>query len=355
MYPTNHLTATDHLPTFVIFSLHKSTMDTEKNIPTVASDLNINDLVHLEAQLERKLERIPMYIVPSLTINDVLLSTLQVLQNPATPPDLQLPFLWRNRATIDRDNAHPIKNDSSQSLNITRAIFFYHMQEAHQFQRYHDTSRWNLALFTALLCVDAIMPAQVSVEHEARLFMISYLAAVMERHNMPTVFYKREEFIKLWKASKWSMFQYFRAGQSKLLKKEMSQLNAEWEVELDYAMRVMGKREYYVRVAPFVRSVVPGREDQGQVQIHLEGGAIKEDESSESMEKVDIREKNELLEALMVPLEAEPFKRHQEDQDTMTPVDMSVAIAAMQMVRPGDMLPVLLRFFPVAEVADVLE
>jgi hypothetical protein len=323
-------------------------MATQQSIPIVTSNLTCGAIAHLEALLERKLERVPEYIVPSLTINDVLRQTPQALQNPAIPPDIQLPFFLRNRATIDRYNARPMKDSDAQSLNITRAIFFYHMHEAHQFQRYHDASRWNLALFTALLCVDATMPAQSSIEPDARHFMTAYLAAVMERHNAPTVFEKREDFIKLWKASKWSMFEHFRAGQNKLFKKEMSRLNGEWEVELNYAMSVISEKEYDVCVAPFVGSVVPGRKNLGLAQTHLEGPMMSEAEWLESLEEGETTGKNELLEALMVPLDAESFNMQEENQDGVTPVDMSAAIAAMQMVGPADMLPVLLRLFRVA-------
>jgi hypothetical protein len=108
----------------------------------------------------------------------------------------------------------------------------------------------------------------------------------------------------------------------------------------------MGRREYDLRVAPFVGSIVPGRKDQGLgSKAHLHGGRMLE---SEAMDVVDEEEsdRNELLEALRVPL-LEPDKPDFEfREDSETPADIKFAIHCVQTMEPQTMLPALMRLFP---------
>jgi hypothetical protein len=210
-------------------------------ITHMASDFATDDIPFLSSLLESKLKYIPDHVLPALTIEDILLQTTRAVHVSNIPADLQLPFLLRQRTYIDRHGGRPIKDDNEQSLDITRACF----------QRYHDTSRWNLALFTALLSNPrARQPTQTaraphhSVSVPARNFMESYLSAVMERHNTPTIFTKREEFIKKWKGSRWDLYQNFKAAQKKLLRREVGLLTKKWEIELDVAIREMGRTQY---------------------------------------------------------------------------------------------------------------
>ena len=352
-----------------------STMVDMSSITRMASDFTIDDLAHLKSLLDRKLHNIPEHHLPTLTINDILQQAPQALHIPTIPPDIQLPFLLRNRSIINHDNVCPIKDERKQTLKVTRTIFFYHLNEAQQFQRFHDTSRWNLALFTALLgqsSTSTMSPTSVRpsrrpdtpllkteyITPAARRFMTSYLAAVMERHNTPTVFTAREEFIQRWKNGAWELFQQFRASQRKLLKREMYRLSAQWEDELDMAMKEMGRPEYERRIAPFVGSIIPGRKDQGLppcTHDHLRRFARSASPSPEAregmnMELQEAREgRNELLDALRVPLEEREYQNHHRDEEVQMPADIRYAIAAMQNVRPADMLQVLMRLFPVVE------
>jgi hypothetical protein len=333
-----------------------------------ASNLAGDDLVSLSRLLVRKVKNIPTYMIHKLTVDDILLQSPHAIHTPSVPAGIQLSFFFRNRASIDRHDGCPIKDENEQSLDITRAIFFYQLDEAHQFQRYHDTSRWNLAFFTALLCLPApaspVHSSQNSLVHipeakqitpAAQRFMTSYLAAVMERHNTPTVFDKREEFVRRWKDSKYDLFQGFAAGQKKLLKKEMKRLNMEWEIELDVALGELGRREYDACVAPLVGCLVPGRKDQGIHRGHLASVTRPASPPPDAMNTEIGEGKNELLEALRVPLDVEvqEQERGQQDgyryEDAMTPVELSYAIASLQKVRPVDMLRDLMRLFPGAE------
>ncbi|KAH7411993.1 hypothetical protein DE146DRAFT_674392 [Phaeosphaeria sp. MPI-PUGE-AT-0046c] len=335
-------------------------MATREEFALAASNPTIR--THVEAALKRKLQRIPEHILLSLTIEDLLCGNPQALANPNVPKDIQLPFVLRNRPAIDRNAGRPIKNENQQNLDTTRAIFFYHLHEAYQFQRYHDTSRWNLAFFSALLCNNSATPTSANPDHSndsdesgvyAQFFMISYLAAVMERHNTPTTFDKRESFVRCWKKSDWDLFTRFAAGQKKLLKREMSRLSKEWEIESDRAIRYMSRDEYNLRVAPFVGSVVPGRKDQGLMreQGHLCGLTNRPGSQPSEPVSLDAPTKmKELIDALCAPVEDERYGEHEDyDEDATTPTDLSDAITWLQMARPVDILPVLLRLFPVEE------
>jgi hypothetical protein len=185
-----------------------------------------SEQTELEEQLKAKLQAIPPYHLPALTLFDILDQTPRAQHLPNIPSDIQIAFFLRNRAIIDRNGGgEPIKDEVLQSLNITRAIFFYRLNVSRQFQRFHDTIRWNIAIFAALLALPSDKPPEAPylaprkhgksnhgkmkrppmskdtyIPPAARRFMISYLAAVIEHHNSPTVFEEREAFIKIWKS-----------------------------------------------------------------------------------------------------------------------------------------------------------
>lgn len=328
----------------------------------MASDLTIDELTRLRSLLDRKLQNIPEHHLPSITINDILQPTARALQITTLPPDIQLPYFLRNRSLINRDNARPIKDERRQPLKITRAIFFYHLNETHQFQRFHDMSRWNLAMFTALLTpttpttpyTPRSKSAAEAITPVAHRFMTTYLAAVLERHNTPKLFTKREEFIKRWKDSTIDFFVTIKSSQRKLLKKALLRLNPEWERELDTAIKTMGRKQYDARVAPFVGSIIPGRKDQGLLPETYGDFTRSAGPSPEVQDVMDIGSdehvegKNELLKALCVPLEDRNYRDDDRyEEEASTPADIRVAIAAVQDVKARDVLRALMRLFPV--------
>jgi hypothetical protein len=216
-------------------------MATIQQITKLAGELAIDDLPRLKSLLRNKFTYVPDHILPTLTTNDILLQTPQALKNAGVPADLQLSFFLRNHTYIDRHGGRPIKDHDAQSLEITRAIFCYSLKEVHQFQRYHDMSRWNMALFTALLAMSTKsnfsqfqsffktsrkpVPKVEHISISAQHFMVTYLAAIMERHNTPQLYNKREEFVRRWKDSGWDLFGHLGAAQKKILKKAMYHLN----------------------------------------------------------------------------------------------------------------------------------
>ncbi|CBY01320.1 hypothetical protein IAQ61_003147 [Plenodomus lingam] len=105
----------------------------------------------LSALLKHKLRAIPPYHLPTLTLDDIILPNPIATHIPNIPPDIQLPFFLRHRALMARDDDRAIKSEELQSMDVTRAIWYYRLDSARQFQRYHDGVRWNLAMFTALL------------------------------------------------------------------------------------------------------------------------------------------------------------------------------------------------------------
>jgi hypothetical protein len=350
-----------------------------------AAQLTVSDITD-EHLLKRKLAGIPHPQVEKLSLPDILNPESQTLNLVGIPQDLQLAFLLRNRALIDRSAGTPIKNEEQQSLDITRAIYYYRLDEAHQFHRYHDTCRWNLALYTALLAhlntdvrtlpsstpqpphLDKSRLVLVPEGHNhhippaARRFMHSYLAAVMENHNTPNVFTARETFIRRWKSGVWDVYTTFASSMKKLLKKELRRLNKAWETELDLARTGIGsngmtREDYTQRVAPFVGCIIPGRKDQGLPLKTL--WDVPLDVSSETPEAGDkvaadvkalAKQKGELLEALRVPLEEREWRDEHQDEGVSEVTNLRIAVDAVKTVEPADMLKVLLQLFPVGYV-----
>ena len=304
------------------------------------------DKAELENLLKRKLAGIPQNHLPALDLADIIHQSAKAAHFPNIPSVIQLDFLMRNRALIDRASGVAIKRDPLQSLAITRAIFFYRLDSAHQFQRYHDTTRWNLALSIALLSrPDNPSTKAVHLSPAAERFMTTYLTSVMEHHNTPQIFTAREAFIKRWKNGVWDVYTGFGASQKKLLKKDVKYLNAEWEKELDAARRSMGQEEYEMRVAKFVGSIVPGRKDQGlpdTIQWYATPSL-----SSALPEQIDVDGKeNELLDALRVPLDDQVSESVGYDRNVVMVTDLKYAIAALHTARPREMLLALLRLLP---------
>lgn len=109
----------------------------------------------------------------------------------------------------------------------------------------------------------------------ARRFVISYLGAVLEHHNTPAKFHARENFIRLWKDSRYDFFT-FGSGQKKLLKTYMKHLSAAWNQELDRIKGLLGLDEYERRVAKFVGTIIPGRVDhRAQAKTQVRNSEIR--------------------------------------------------------------------------------
>ncbi|KAF2683131.1 hypothetical protein K458DRAFT_254175, partial [Lentithecium fluviatile CBS 122367] len=216
--------------------------------------------------LQRKLSDIPNGHIPVLTLADIVKQTPKTLLLPNIPPDLQLAFFLTERTLINSSHGLAIKDENLQHIDVTRAIFYYRLDEVHQFQRYHDSHRWNIAIFLAILTLprtssEPWCPGVVHFPPAARRFVIAYLAAVLEHHNTPEVFEQRELFVRLWKNTRYE-FYTFGSGQKKLLKVEIKRLNIEWEKVLDRVKEEMGEDNYNRRVAKFVGVLMPGRKDQ---------------------------------------------------------------------------------------------
>lgn len=91
---------------------------------TVMTDGNVT--VHLERR-----SGVPNHHLPSLILSDILDQTPRALNIANISPDIQLQFFLQNRATIDNYAGKAIKDDDKQSFDITRAIWFYRLDEAH--------------------------------------------------------------------------------------------------------------------------------------------------------------------------------------------------------------------------------
>jgi hypothetical protein len=280
----------------------------------------------LSILLTQKLKDIPANHLPPLTLRDIANSTPAATHIPTIPPDIQLTFFLANRPRINRQGGIAIKDASEQGLAITRAIWYYRIDEDHQFQRYHDTNRWNVAMFLALLVQDDMLPSlsidltpaspsppvppprfsynsmqritphtpplrfrlstsplfsyndqrrttlQTPADERFRLsiegkdFIISYLSAVLEHHNNPTQFTTRDAFIRMWKRSKYEFFS-LGANKKKVMKGEMKRLTGVWETVLDMKRMAVGREKYEERVAGFVGVLVPGKKNQRKEEL----------------------------------------------------------------------------------------
>jgi hypothetical protein len=357
-------------------------------------DFDDSKKAELELLLKTKLQGVPNHHLPSLILSDILDQTPRALNIANIPPGIQLQFFLQNRATIDNYAGKAIKDDDKQSFDITRAIWFYRLDEAHQFQRFHDVVRWNTAIYVALLAQHSKVSSNKYSSHsEVRVihhghsskdsynprntkdtykplpsaairFITQYLTAILEHHHTPTSsFAARESFLRAWNSGPWDLFTVFGGAQKKLMKNAMKVLSKDWEAELAIAKKQMGKERYDREVGKFVGGLIPGRKDQG-VGAWERRGEEKARDGDIDMENAAPKDQGEgkeshgngLLEALLSPYVSHTkHTKKQAEAETRsgmtavqgTPViDMRYAITMVQRMKPEDMLPVLIRLFP---------
>lgn len=263
--------------------------------------------------------------------------------DPASiPKDLRLQFLLKNRATIDTDGRRPIKDAAVQHIDITRAIFFYRFDDAHQFQRYHDTIRWNIAIFVALLTASDEQLAQqghnqrgeILLVPAARAFVIAYLAAVLEHVHNPTGFVKRDEFIKMWKQESFEFF-FLRSAQKKMVKQIINNLRDEWKSELEAMRKQIGAKRYETEVAKFVGVWTPG---------HYETKTV-EQLRREHPESRDDHEEGVFLRALQAPEADTNVAPLWFEDKSISVANQRKAIHLLGTVKTRQMLAMLMRLF----------
>jgi hypothetical protein len=319
----------------------------------------------LRLLLEYKLRYIPPAHIPRITLADIFHRT-QRTHTPNIPNDINLAFFLRNRALINEYNCVPQKKDNGQDEAIARAIWFYRLDTSHQFQRHHDTIRWNITLFTALITQHKlsqqmgkqdIYPSKDGTHRNQRSptlspaavrFMTLFLDAVLEAHTHPTIFTAREAFIRVWRISPLVLFSHVKPWAQKKLKRTIKALSPEWEGELRRARQVMGSDAYDANVAPFVGSLVPGQPVRAP---YLDTGATgRNDEANVAFGK---REKNELLDALTVPcptaIQGKSNGAVKQSEDGELVCDLRAAISCVQSVRPKETLPVLMKILSPAD------
>lgn len=151
--------------------------------------------------------------------------------------------------------------------------------------------------------------SEATVSDPARGFAIAYLAAVLEHHNDPGKFDKRESFVKLWKHSKYDFF-FFAASQKLVLKRETKRLKKEWADELSRVRygSVLGKQmtvamaNYNAKVAKFVGVLIPGKPILRLPNFCPPDVAIKDLQAQSDISARNMQ-KNALLEALIAQAE----------------------------------------------------
>lgn len=352
---------------------------------TALDGLSRQDREHLEDVLKLKLSGIPTGHLPSLRLSDVLQQTPRT-RLTHIPSDIDLAWFLRNRARVDEYIRTYMQNKSGGDdvadvdEKVVRAAWYYRLSASHQFQRYHDAVRWNLAIYTALLTQHSLLLKSLSNENTktnssktsnklelspaALRFITSYLSAVLEQHNAPAQFEKRNAFIALWQTGRFDLFTIHKSWAKKALQRALKALSSEWAISLSHAQRAMGS-EHEDDVGRFAGSLVPGREDrtltswargeQPRGENYAGRGAGRDVcyDCCGTERDTDVQiqgEANELLDALCAPLSLSLAGQRAREpvRDEMTMVcDMRTAVTCVQTTRPRDMLPVLMRLFPV--------
>ena len=322
--------------------------------------LSREETERLRLLLQFKLRKIPPAHIPGITLTDILQRTPRThITN--IPHDINLAFLLRNRALIEQYKCVPQKEDSGQDEAIARAIWFYRLDPNYQFQRYHDTTRWNITLFTAIITehnlaqqpdrqdIHTLKKQRGSpISRAAARFITLYLAAVLEARKQTTAFTAREAFIRVWRVSPFVLFSHVKPWAQKALKRTIKTLSPEWERELRRARKGMGSDAYDARVAPFVGSLVPGQSDR--VPCVNEGAICRDEEANVGCGRLG---QNELLDALVVPCptaargKSDGAVKQSEDGELVC--DLRTAITCLQRVRPKEILPVLMDIFSSAD------
>ncbi|KAJ4318297.1 hypothetical protein N0V94_004504 [Neodidymelliopsis sp. IMI 364377] len=322
-------------------------------MPHIASQPPFNDLdltheekSHLNTLLTHKLRNMPTHHIPTLSLSDIIHTTPRT-HFPNIPRDINLMFLLRQRAAIDHYASTPLKAEQGQDADITRAIWFYRLDRVRQFQRYHDAVRWNVAIYAALLTASTLTPIAHSPKKDTAVtltpsrtrFIHFYLAAVLEHHNSASCFTAREAFIALWRESRLELFTIYKSWAKKAMQRVMKQRSREWEAEIDKTRTEEGRED----VERLVGSLVPGRREWGVTR-------------EEKMEVKGGEDAEELLGALRVPCPipevigdgdgaVQKQKQEVEEEGVMV-CDLRTAISCVQEMTPREMLPVLMRLFP---------
>jgi hypothetical protein len=202
------------------------------------------------------------------------------------------------------------------------------------------------------------------IDSSRKRFIIAYLEAVLEHHADECVFEKRDAFVKMWKGNSFDFFS-LKAGQKKIMKGEMKRLKAEFEIELDSLKDSMRSEQYEERVAKFVGSLVPGRQDQkrgggGGVnwlyalnQSHDMNNDEQNEQNAREDSAVDMEtglEENKLLEALKVPRAAKDWEGNVNGKAKNaiclnTVVESGVAIEAVKITTAKDIMEMLVGRF----------
>ncbi|KAF1931279.1 uncharacterized protein M421DRAFT_56642, partial [Didymella exigua CBS 183.55] len=220
--------------------------------------------------------------LPDIILIDILKQTEKTkLRN--VPRDIELAWFLRNRTVIDTHNGKAKKGDSVQSEHAARAVWCYRLDPVRQFQCYHDTVRWNLAILIALLKSHTLNKhagseyntredgAQRNCGKDRRhanepsllpatvRFMTAYLAAVLEHYLSPTAFDRRKEFIRLWRNGRMDLFTIHKSWAKKALQKGTKRLGKDWERELSFVRRHLGSSIYSASVEKFSGTIIPGR------------------------------------------------------------------------------------------------
>lgn len=189
-----------------------------------------------------------------------------MLTEYSVPNDLGFEFFLSNRVRIAQDGDTAKKED--QPLRITRAIFHWRLDKFHQFQRYHDPLKWNMAIYLALLVDDKAerdpnnlnydnSRTRIRLNDTNKRYMIDFLRCFLEHHNTPAQFGIRESFITNWKDTKLDIF-IVRGKLRGRVKDAYKRLTGDWETLLENRRSMVAPAAFEARFGKFVGVLIPG-------------------------------------------------------------------------------------------------
>lgn len=206
-------------------------------------------------------------------------------------------------------------------------------------------------MFVAILTKDENTPVYNKFLHRrAHEFVVAYLEAVLEHHNHPETFTKRDGFIVLWKNSKYDLF-HLTATQEKIIKAKIKEKHKDWRMELFGQKMDLGFANYVKKCGPLIDVLVPGFHSQGVLR-DKKGIQVVHQEEKMDLDYGDsgfkVAAENKFMDGLRARYNVEPIgeatgkKKGKKWQEV---VDVKTAIAAVDEIKPRESMGMLLRRF----------
>ncbi|KAH5083854.1 hypothetical protein HBI52_114280 [Parastagonospora nodorum] len=173
--------------------------------------LDLNNRV--EKNLKIKWSKIPIFMRKST--HDILFNAA-LLRYTFIDPDLQLPFYFRNYNTIAKSNFMAEKG-VTQHFDITRAIFYYGIDELHCFSRRSHHVRYNIILMAfAWTSGFDTKYCKAGCENFVKAYIKAWIEGLVFEHEMIDT-RERDAFFGEWKTGPFDLY-FFTDGYAKTMR-----------------------------------------------------------------------------------------------------------------------------------------